>query len=134
MEDRTIPNYDYECTDCTYITIRYISYDDRDLPQICEVCDGIAQRAWVTAPQVRTDKLSKTFVDGHKRKGYADLKIAADLEVQKLNHKPGSRKYHELNAEIQARKAIRPNNSKYNMPSTSEGSSLKKKKEEKKDD
>ncbi len=102
-----MPNYDYICEDCDHITIKFLKYKDRDTIQKCEECGGMAERAFVTPPQVRTEKLSRTFVDGHKRKGIEDLKKANQLEIERLKHKPGSEKHRELSTEITERKSIK---------------------------
>ena len=50
-------------------------------------------------PQVRTEKLSASFLDGHvpasKKKDFDDLKQAAKIEADSYNLKPEDRKEHK---------------------------------------
>lgn len=115
MGTRNVPNYEYLCEKCGEVTIHFIKYDNRDDPQTCDACGAQANRAWVTAPQIRTPKTSRTFVDGIKRPGMEDGKKIADLQVEQLKHRPNSKRYHEIKSEIMARKQIRKDTGKYKL-------------------
>lgn len=103
------PNYDYLCAECNHITIHYVSFENRDTPQVCEACDGLGNRVYATPPQVRTAKTSRTFVDGTRNDGYAEEIKAAALDSEAMNHRPESSKYKELKAEAAARRLLNNN-------------------------
>lgn len=104
-----MPNYDYVCPECGHVTVAFRSYEERDQPQVCEMCDGVASRAWVTAPQTRTAKTSRTFLDGTRNDGYKEEVKAAELDAEAMNHNPKSAKYQELKAEAKARRLLNNN-------------------------
>lgn len=60
---------------------------DWDAPKPCKLCgDGISHKA-PSGPPVQ----NASFVDGTKRKGFEDLKIAGKLESEKANLAPSKR-------------------------------------------
>ena len=72
-------NYDMFCSVCEALTVINVKYEDRDKFQQCPVCGQIsAKKVYATPPQVRTEKLSRTFVDGTNR--FAELKAQAKLQ------------------------------------------------------
>ena len=103
-----MPNYDYQCPNCETVVVEFNDYEDRDWPLPCDNCGYAMARVFITPPQVRTEKLSRTFVDGTKRKGFEDIRKVAELEVEKVNTNPGTARYHEIKAEIAARSSLAP--------------------------
>lgn len=100
-------SYDYMCKACGLLQVQYSSYNERDHPKPCKNCKEPCERVFATVPQVRTEKLSRTFVDGIKRPGFEDLKKIADLQVEQLRHRPDSERYRQINQEIQERKKLK---------------------------
>ncbi len=100
--------YEYLC-ECGNIIEEFVKYEDRDIAQTCTECGGKAERAWLTAPQVRTAKTSRTFLDGHRNDGYSEEIKAAKLDAEAMNHAPGSDKYKELKAEAKTRRLLNNN-------------------------
>ena len=102
-------NYDYMCQNCGGIEVHFVKYDDRDKEQPCESCDGVAVRGYYTAPQVRTPKTSRTFLDGGRNDGYKEEGVAAKLDAEAMNHRRDSEKYNELKAEAKTRRLLNDN-------------------------
>jgi hypothetical protein len=88
--------YDFMCPECLFVEEHLCSAEDINgeaPPKYCPVCegktDGMGMPLFVEmfrrmpAPNLRTDNNSASYVDGTKRKGFAEGKIAADLEVVK---------------------------------------------------
>ena len=106
-----MPNYEYRCTKCLYETEQFRSLDDRNKVTKCPNCDNITlDRAYITPVQVRTEKLSRTFIDGTTAGGgrpesdkFEDFKKIAELENKKMNVSHKSEEYREINKEIAAR-------------------------------
>ena len=103
------PTYDYLCNECGLAIDAFVKYEDRDIPQSCPKCGGQAHRAWLTAPQVRTAKTSRTFLDGHRNDGYKEEIKASQLDAEAMNHDPASSKYKELKAEAATRRLLNNN-------------------------
>ena len=103
------PNYDYRCQACAEISVQFAKYDDRKLPQECPNCGGEAIMGYHTAPQVRTPKTSRTFLDGGRNDGYKEEGVAAKLDAEAMNHRRDSEKYNELKAEAKTRRLLNDN-------------------------
>lgn len=103
-----MPNYDFICTICYETFIINLPMDNRDsTPSPCSKCSGGSLvRCYLGAPEVRTVKLSTSFIDGTKRKGFEDLKKIAKLQEDQLKHKPTSEEYTQITKEIKERKKI----------------------------
>lgn len=72
-----------------------------DAPKPCRICgEGMSHKA-PSGPPVQKE----SFVDGTKRKGMADLKEIAKLEVAKANLEPSKR--YVIQKEIDARRKIK---------------------------
>ena len=101
------PTYDYLCVDCSNIEVINIPYDDRDNAQTCSECNGHMRRTWIVAPGVRTEKTSRTYLDGYRpNDGLKEEQKAAALDAEAMNHNPKSTKYLELKAEAKARRVL----------------------------
>lgn len=74
--------YDWQCKDCEYKEEVFVdtSVLDWDSPRACLECGTGEMHRVPSSPTVQ----KASFVDGTKRKGVADLKEAARLEVAKV--------------------------------------------------
>ena len=121
---KIMPNYEYLCDDCMYLFERIVDMDKRNEPQECEDCGGVARKCMRTPPGVRTEKTSRTFLDGQRNDGYSEEIKAAGLDAEAMNHNPKSVKYKELKAEAATRRL-------YNNPRVERGNKYNLKTEKK---
>jgi DNA-directed RNA polymerase subunit RPC12/RpoP len=72
--------YDYKCTTCGRKSILLVEEDERNNQQPCG-CGGMSDRTW-SVPNVRTAKISATFVDGQraKSKEWQEMRTQEALE------------------------------------------------------
>lgn len=88
-----MPNYEYHCNSCNSVTIQMFPYDSRPEKIVC-AC-GSDSHYQIAMPYVNG---KASFLDGHKRKGWADLKESAKLNKQAAVAKGDTRK--EIQKEI----------------------------------
>lgn len=101
------PNYDYLCEYCSNTDVIFVKYEDREYSQPCPYCGNLTmRRAYLTPVQVRTEKLSRTFVDGQKREGFDDFKKIAKLQQEAADTGDRNRKA-EISKEIYERKKVK---------------------------
>ena len=76
--------YDFRCNSCLIQFEDNVKYEDRDVvgAALCPQCSGMdTARIWVTAPSL----MQVAYPDGFKRPGWAEVKEAARLKVEKAN-------------------------------------------------
>lgn len=81
-----MPNYDYECIICLVLEERQVIYEDRD-EQFCMKCENPLKRHF-PAPMVTR----ASYPDGHKRKGWAEMREASKLNQEAIVSKSDSHK------------------------------------------
>lgn len=101
--------FDWYCDVCDHRTEYYVDRrePDWDRERSCEACGNPDAYKVMSAPEIRTDDNAASYLDGTKQRGMEDLKKAAKLEVQKLQHRPGSPERAAISKEIAERKRIR---------------------------
>ena len=72
-----MPNYEWSCEQCGNHWEAVVRYEDRDSPQACSECGSVGARHF-PSPTV----LKASYPDGHRRKGWADMKEIARLKVE----------------------------------------------------
>lgn len=92
--------YDFDCPICGHEVVdellksEEVSREDANgerYTKKCPECGEEMERRF-PAPHLRTDNNSASYVDGTKRKGFAEGKIAAELECLKVQTKDGEEK------------------------------------------
>lgn len=94
-------NYDYKCQECGGESVHNVSYSKRDLPHPCFKCGGLSVRFYKKMPGLT----KASFVDGTKRKGWADLKATAKLEEARAQAGFGSDDREQISKELNEREA-----------------------------
>lgn len=77
-----MPNYSYQCTQCDSVTEEFYKYSERPDTTQC-ACGGVANHT-ITAVGLM---VKEAYLDGTRRKGWADMK-----EASKLNKEIGKQK------------------------------------------
>ncbi len=88
-----MPTYDYSCEECDLFWDTNVPYEDRE-KQLCGECGTLAKYHF---PKGGIMKAS--YPDGHKRKGFAEMKEARKLEIQAA-HCPSNATRNEIAKEI----------------------------------
>ena len=101
------PMYEYSCDPCNLIFEEFKKLEDYNVPGNCPECAGEGRKVFITPPNVRTDKLSRTFLDGTKRKGYEDEKKAAQVMVDRQNMHHDSEDYAAATNEMTQRRRVK---------------------------
>lgn len=86
------PMYDFLCPECETGEERNVPYAERE-DQQCHTCGKVLLRMF-PAPMV----LSASFPDGHKRKGWSEMREASKLNKESANSPHDRRK--EIEKEI----------------------------------
>lgn len=101
--------FDWYCDVCDTRTEHYVDRRepgwDREKP--CPACGNPHSYKVMSAPAIRTDDNSASYLDGTKRKGVEDMKKAAKLEVQRAALPFNSPERARITKEIQERKTLK---------------------------
>jgi predicted nucleic acid-binding Zn ribbon protein len=75
-----LKTYDYRCEGCLAVDTKLVEVDQRDELQEC-TCGAFMKRTW-TAPNIRTEKTSASYIDGQRggSKAFRDLRRQNALE------------------------------------------------------
>ena len=76
---------DFECKSCKAVTEAW------DMPAACAACGHAELEKMLPIPSLYGLEGSASFLDGTRRKGFAEVKEAARLETQMLDSHPSSR-------------------------------------------
>lgn len=71
------PNYEYYCGNCDAVTIHASPYSNRPDKVVC-ACGGEGHYT-LSSPNING---KASFLDGHKRKGWKDMKEIGNLKVE----------------------------------------------------
>jgi hypothetical protein len=83
---------DFQCVSCDAVTEAW------DMPSQCPVCEHPNLMKLLPMPALYGLEGSASFLDGTRRKGFAEMKEASKLEVQMLDTHPKKRA--EMQAEV----------------------------------
>lgn len=81
---------DIRCADCDLVTDIMIDRDERSSTWGCPECGGPMSKT-ISAPNFTR----KSYVDGTRRKGFAEMKEAVKLEREMMDLPPEQRKGHQ---------------------------------------
>jgi hypothetical protein len=82
-----MPNYEYYCGNCDAVTIHASPYSSR--PDKVECACGGEGHYTISSPNING---KASFLDGHKRKGWKDMKEIGNLKVAAAGSRPETRK------------------------------------------
>ena len=68
-----------QCQDCDEISGILVDKEDRNNPQECPVCAGVAKRIW-SVPNVSTEKTSDTIPDAVAKGRFDDIRRQRDMK------------------------------------------------------
>ncbi len=92
----------FQCSSCGYVEESLIQREHRDFHLDCPDCGELETlRRVISCVNVRTEKLSETFVDGTKRAGWDKMREASMLNKEKAR----ARGIGDLKAEKQVKEA-----------------------------
>ena len=94
------PLYDYACEECEHMFVQFKTLADYQDPADCPKCSRGCDKIFITPPNVRTAKLSRTFLEGTRRKEFEPHRRAAELEIAKTKVHHESEDYQAFNKEI----------------------------------
>lgn len=77
--------HDFECKACAAVTEAW------DMPSACAVCGHAELEKMLPMPSLYGLEGSASFLDGTRRKGFAEMKEASQLETQMLDTHPAKR-------------------------------------------
>lgn len=77
--------HDFECKACSAVTEAW------DTPSACAACGHTELERMLPMPSLYGLEGSASFLDGTRRKGFAEVKEAAKLETQMLDSHPSKR-------------------------------------------
>jgi putative FmdB family regulatory protein len=89
-----MPNYDYHCAACDTVQTILVPYEKRDDPGVpCPGCGAYGPgNECLERLMVMPNTTRASYVDGHRRKGWDDLREANKLAREKAVAKGESRK------------------------------------------
>lgn len=103
-----VPLYDYACDKCEHLFVEFKKLDDYDEPGKCPKCESSCEKVFVTPPNVRTAKLSRTFLDGQRAGGDMKNEIrAAELDYKRLEYHHESEDNKEMLKEIDSLRSLK---------------------------
>lgn len=80
-----MPNYNYECKSCEIVWEEFSSYEDREGPKHCSMCNELTgKKVWVRMPGITR----ASYIDSNKTaraRELEPLKQAAKLEAESFN-------------------------------------------------